>query len=317
MPYRRFAERFYDETALGSLVNVAAALIGVYILLALITSHLIEQIGALLNQRGVKLYQGIRALVGDAQLLTHVYDHPLISNLSANPARKPSYIPTRVFTLSFIDGIRDLFTKGPDNAVLQLPAILATPQELLNDIVRRVGGMPDGKLRQTLITTLQNADGTYEGFLRGVDALFEASMQRVSGWYKRWASAVLAALAAIIVIVLNADTLAIFRAFANSPAQAVAYAHAIQSLGNAPSAADLAHALPPIDLAWHFPPAGGWWQKILGLLITWFAVLLGAPFWFDLLQALVPVRMCGDKPAQSAVAPATGDVRDVQSAVSA
>lgn len=295
-------------------MNVAAALVGVYILLALITSHLTEQVGALLNQRGVKLFQGIETLVGDEALISHIYRHPLISNLAPTPTRKPSYIPTRVFTLSFVDGIRDVFTKDAQGTLIAAPAILATPHELLNDIVQRVGIMPDGKLKQTLVTTLQNADGTYEGFLRGVDTLFDSAMDRVSGWYKRWASAVLAGIAAIVVVALNADTVAIFQAFANSPQQAAAYAHAIQSLGNAPSAADLARALPPIDLAWHLPLAGGqWWPKFLGLLLTWFAVLLGAPFWFNLLQFIVPVRLSGNKPAPNASTSSTHDARDVQS----
>lgn len=288
-----------------------------YILLALITSHVTEQIGAFFNRRGVNLYEGIRTLVGDADLLAHIYRHPLIANLAPSTNRKPSYIPSRVFSLSFVDGIRDLYTKDASGAVLRLPGIIAAPNELLSDLVQRVGGMPEGKLKQTLVTILQNADGTYEGFLTGVDHLFDSSMQRVSGWYKRWAAAVLAVIAAIIVIAVNADTIAIFQAFANNPAQAAAYAHAVANLGNTPAAADLARALPPIDLAWHIPPAGGWWQKVVGLLLTWFAVLLGAPFWFDLVQLIVPVRMAGTKPLPAAAAPATQEVRDVQSGAAA
>ncbi len=311
MPYGQLRGPTYHGIVVGSLLNVAASIVGVYILLALITSHVTEQIGALFNRRGTNLYDGIRTLVGDAELLAHIYRHPLISNLAPSTNRKPSYIPSRVFTLSFVDGIRDLFTKDANNAVLRLPGIIAAPSELLGDIVQRVGGMPEGKLKQTLVTILQNADGTYEGFLKGVDNLFDSSMQRVSGWYKRWAAAVLAVIGAIIVIAVNADTIAIFQAFANSPEQAASYARAVAGLGNTAAAADLARALPPIDLAWHFPPAGGWWEKILGLLLTWFAVLLGAPFWFDLVQLIVPVRMTGNKPLPAA-SPATHEVRDVQ-----
>jgi hypothetical protein len=308
-----------------SLLNVAAAIVGVYIILALITSHITEQIGALFNQRGQKLYDGIKSLVTDAQALQavggkqpdafvqYMYEHPLISNISSSPARKPSYIPSRVFTLSFIDGIRDFFTRDGENNVLRIPEILATPPELLADLARRAAGMPDGNLKRTLVTVLQNADGTYEGVLRGIDALFDSAMQRVSGWYKRWASAVLAAVGAIIVIALNADTIGIIQSFSANPAQTAAFVSAAGKTTSSSAVPELIRALPPIDLAWHFPLAGGWWPKIAGLLLTWFAVLLGAPFWFNLLQLVVPVRLSGDKPSPASTPPTTSDVRDVQS----
>ena len=42
---------------------------------------------------------------------------------------------------------------------------------------------------------------------------------------------------------------------------------------------------------------GEWFSKIFGIVISWFAVMLGAPFWFDLLKKIVPVRATGTKPA--------------------
>ena len=35
---------------------------------------------------------------------------------------------------------------------------------------------------------------------------------------------------------------------------------------------------------------GFWWQKVFGLLITIFAVTLGAPFWFDVLSKVANLR---------------------------
>jgi len=42
-----------------------------------------------------------------------------------------------------------------------------------------------------------------------------------------------------------------------------------------------------------------WLVKLAGFVISAFAVMLGAPFWFDLLKKIVPVRMTGMKPASS------------------
>jgi hypothetical protein len=48
-------------------------------------------------------------------------------------------------------------------------------------------------------------------------------------------------------------------------------------------------------------PAGGreWLLKIGGLLVTMIALSQGAPFWFDLLQKLVNLRLAGSSPAES------------------
>jgi hypothetical protein len=40
-------------------------------------------------------------------------------------------------------------------------------------------------------------------------------------------------------------------------------------------------------------------RKILGFLLTAFAISLGAPFWFDLLQNVANLRGAGPKPARA------------------
>ncbi len=52
------------------------------------------------------------------------------------------------------------------------------------------------------------------------------------------------------------------------------------------------------------PPGGTvFWMrlasKVVGLLITTAAASLGAPFWFDLIQKLVPLRAAGAKPPKT------------------
>jgi len=47
-------------------------------------------------------------------------------------------------------------------------------------------------------------------------------------------------------------------------------------------------------LVWtEFPKRDQWLTMILGWLITAFAVSLGAPFWFDLLNKFVNIRASG------------------------
>jgi len=54
------------------------------------------------------------------------------------------------------------------------------------------------------------------------------------------------------------------------------------------------------DLNWS---AGGWTilQKIVGFLLTGLALSLGAPFWFDLLNKFVNLRVSGTKPDKTVV----------------
>jgi hypothetical protein len=42
--------------------------------------------------------------------------------------------------------------------------------------------------------------------------------------------------------------------------------------------------------------AGGWLLKILGIALSSFAIALGAPFWFDVLNKIINVRLSGNPP---------------------
>ena len=62
-------------------------------------------------------------------------------------------------------------------------------------------------------------------------------------------------------------------------------------------------------------PPGDFWDGILGILAkitglaaTVFAMMMGAPFWFDLLNKVSNLRGTGNKPASSS---GTGDARAV------
>jgi hypothetical protein len=48
--------------------------------------------------------------------------------------------------------------------------------------------------------------------------------------------------------------------------------------------------------------AGLWAAKVIGILLTMLATLLGAPFWFDLLGKIVKLRGSGAPPPESAPA---------------
>ncbi len=298
------------------LMTIAGGVISVYILLALITSHVCEWISAFTNQRGhlleraiVVLLGGIRrdAARGDAtkELVDRLYDHPLMGNLGANN-RLPSYIPARTFSLSLIAALREYTVAMPQGgtpvAPAPMPPAFSAPDVLLDDLKARVTGLPDGKLKSTLITVLQGSKNDYDSALSAIDTWFDAQMDRVAGAYKRWAGIVQAIVAAIIVAALNGDTFTILSQLHDSAvATAVTNtANAAANATNGQNIGQLATGLSSsgVSVGWPTlpPDVAAWLTKIAGLLITWFAVLMGAPFWFDLLKQVVPVRMAGMKP---------------------
>lgn len=303
-------------------IAIATGIIGVYIVLALIASNINEAISALISQRGNQLYQGIQSLVGETTklagavsaqsdatskqtLVDAIYKNPLITSLSGAPNitdkvfrrdPRPSYMPARTFTLSLVNEIRQNQVTGPNGAPLSPPDLLATPDALFQDIVARIGGLPDGHLKDTLLSVLQDVDQSYDGFLKGVDSLFEACMQRVAGWYKRWSSVIVAIISLALVALLNSDTLAMIQQLSRNTAELQVITNSAGQLKPGESLDTLLGMLPALNLGW----SGGVqidWSKVLGLAITWFAVMLGAPFWFDILKRLVPVRLTGDLPS--------------------
>jgi hypothetical protein len=313
------------------LLTIAGGVMSVYILLALVTSHVCEWISAFTNQRGHLLERAIVVLLGGVQrdptrdaatkaLVDHLYDHPLMGNLGATTTRLPSYIPARTFSISLVASLRDYaaaLAAKPGSAVtpVPLPGAFSSPDVLLDDLKSRITTLPDGRLRDTLVTVLQGTKNDYHAALASIDGWFDAQMDRVSGAYKRWSGIVQAIVGLIIVLALNSDTLNLItqlHGVANAPvlmdaaksANGQALIDAVQS-SNGRSTTQLLTGISDagVTVGWSTVPqnVGQWLMKLAGLAITWFAVLMGAPFWFDLLKQIVPVRMAGAKPVATEV----------------
>jgi hypothetical protein len=169
-----------------------------------------------------------------------------------------------------------------------------------------------------------------------IETQFNDVMDRVSGWYKRRSQVILFAIALVLAGALNVDTFTIGQRLWKDDAlraAIVAQANATITAGKAvcttatPTSATSGNSTTgnsattgttnptPLDTAANCVAAVkqlglpiGWseatspkhgWQfptKILGLLVTAFAVMLGAPFWFDFLGKAAQLRSSGAKP---------------------
>lgn len=175
--------------------------------------------------------------------------------------------------------------------------------------------LPDSKLKTQLYGLLNSAGNEYAALLKETDAWFNRQMDRVTGWYKRQSQLVALVISALIVLSLGIDSVRI-AAWLGSDQQmrATIAGQIVKSLptpppGNggqiAPFSPDYENQLvAAIDNASFLSVfiAGPIWATecsathFFGLVITFLALTLGAPFWFDVLQRVANMRLTGPKP---------------------
>jgi hypothetical protein len=290
-------------------LELAISMVFVYLLLSLICTAINEWIAAVAGLRAKTLEKGIRNLLNDhggQGFAARLYDHPLIKGL-CEQGHKPSYIPSRIFALALLDMI------APVNAV--------GPPRSLADVRSLVEKMNDTDLRTTLLILIDNSGAELTRLRRSLENWFDDSMNRVSGWYKKKTHTTIFVLASMLTLMVNVDTVMIVNALSRdatlrasivAAAQEAAKQPLPQDGGNGPDIAKLQNQINALQLpiGWAADPRdpravpssfGDAVMKILGLSLTAFAISLGAPFWFDLLNRLVNLRATG-KPPESASA---------------
>jgi hypothetical protein len=233
----------------------------------------------------------------------------------------PAYIPAT----SFADALIDMLVPNSGGQTT-LDAIGRS----LNSLKEK---LPVGSpLVASLQSLVANANGDLGRFRTSVESWYDNHMDRVSGWYKRRTTTITLAVGAILVLLLNINTLTIGRTLYSSSvvgsavstvaarstscqnqspkdcltglqAQLSAAAQSGLPIGWATVAAC---AKPKTSCNWLdqrgilSPSGGSGWELVLvlvGFLITIIALTPGARFWFDLLGKLGSLRSTGPKPA--------------------
>jgi hypothetical protein len=307
----------------SEMIDIVISLIFVYLLLSLICSALRESIETWLKQRAVYLERGIRELLHDRTgegLVKMLYTHPLIYSLYQGeykpdetkagkflPARSnlPTYIPPRSFAMALLD----IAAHGPVST--DPGAVQPQPQPTLSGIRDAVAKMDNPYVGRALLSAIDSAQGQFDQAVANIEAWYDSTMERVSGWYKRQTQIILFCVGLIVTILLNVNTITIAQALAQDDtlrevvvAQAQALAH---ESGSTPQNADFGQAYERLNqlslpIGWSTgwpgaqqePRGAGLWNyvfvPILGWLMTAFAISFGAPFWFDLLNKFMVIR---------------------------
>jgi len=186
-------------------------------------------------------------------------DQPLIRGMFEQ-GRYPNYIPTSTFALALIQ-IGYEYTPGSKGE----PGATKVQEKWQCDC--SFGFLEGLRLSATSLGPVQAR----------IEKWFDLAMEQASGSFKRRAQSYILAISALIVIGANVDSISIATHLYDS------------ALNHTPT---------------HFPlfwdsPIGPLYMKAAGIALTWAAVSLGAPFWFDMLNKLVNLRQTGLPPDEN------------------
>jgi hypothetical protein len=327
-----------DLTGLPAL-DVAIGLSLLYLLLSLFLSAVQEVIAGVLQWRAKTLEEGIRNMLagtvdnapGDGvNAKRALYEHPLIAALyrktsrgllgKKNQPRLPSYIAPRTFALALVDTLAPDAAKPEGDTPKPRFDVLKETRRAIECDARLSAGR-----KRALVAILDHARDDVDEFRHGIERWFDDSMARVSGWYRRKAQIVLCILAALTAVGLNVDSILVARTLWRQPeVRAVVVSTATKAggvgdTGKLPGDTPADKAANGLDSVQKLNLPIGWstnpedprhvslrnhgLAKLAGWLVTFIALSLGAPFWFDALSRLARLRASG-KP--EAPLPASG-----------
>jgi hypothetical protein len=308
-------------------LDVAIGLVALFFLLSTALSSINEAIANILGWRAKTLEDALGNLVGDPKVKTDLttwaksglglvakqpaaeaprepivptlWDHWRMKALVRNPESKlrrrarPSYLPPRAFSLALAETIAGRVPANGDESGKS--PWQQKDEEILARVRAAAGKLPDGGLKELVDKASMNAGATLEGFRMQVEHLFDDSMERASGWYKRKVQLTLAILATIVVVGLNVDTVQVTTKLWNDPAvreSLAAQASQIEQPGGADAARQEIEEL-GLPVGWGDNAPDTVWDALPGWIIAIAALNLGAPFWFDLLSRLARLRGSG------------------------
>ena len=232
----------------------------------------------------------------------------------------PSYIPSRNFALALLDiAARGTGTHGSASG----PAAPALTLELAR---ANVLNLENGAVQRVVLGAIDTAQGDMEQAIASLVAWYDSAMDRVSGAYKRATQKLTLGIGLTMAVVLNVNIIAIaHHLFRDDVERATLVAHAESvardsSFVGGAGPAQYARARAALDslrlpIGWdHARLTLPWdarvvrdasgsvrtvyeprlWEYVFEPLVGWalaaLAAMLGAPFWFDLLNKVMVVR---------------------------
>jgi hypothetical protein len=307
----------------SEILEVAIGIIFAFLLVSIICTAVREGIEAWVKTRAAFLEYGIREILHDMEgtgLAKDFYSHPLIYSLYSGPytpggptrpallargKKLPSYIPAKNFALALMD----IAARGPitDEASTYPGAPIITFDSVRTNILN----LRNAPVQRVVLTALDSAQGDLNRAQANIQAWYDSSMDRVSGWYKRSSQWIIFWIGLVIAVAMNVNTITIGDyLYRNDAARATIVARAETAVTDTTfvnhTYGQVKKELDAMSLpigwteGWGSPRRGnepgtdGGWNNvvapILGWLLTALAAMMGAPFWFDLLNKVMVIR---------------------------
>jgi hypothetical protein len=262
-----------------------------------------------------------------------IMDHCSVTALS-DTGKSTSYIDAKNFVSALLEKITYSQSTIPKNIDDFITAIQGTT--ILSTEFQRVLLMYANEAKQSYQEVAIKTTSEIDLFRSKMENWYDTSMDRVGGKLKeKYSRPITFWVALITVILMNADSISLSKYLYNNPearakiaqqaydvSKDSAFEKKVQQL---PVAKEDSATITEIKQQWdnvnkanatlnsNIPLGwakdeisndvnGSWpliFSKIAGLLATVFAVMMGAPFWFDLLNKVANLRGSGNKPASS------------------
>lgn len=298
------------------ILDIAIGLAFFFFLLSIVASSISEIVAAILRLRAKNLETGVRVLLGSKTAANNFYENWRIASLHTpkwtdkdkrGKSRKPSYIDPGTAALAILD------TFAPEAAAKAAAVDKEQPatEDQLKAINEAVNAIQNEQVKTRLLSITQQTRVDIDAFRDELEQHFDEVMDRATGWYKRKAQIVLFIVALALAAGLNADTINIADRLSRDEALRAHVIAQAQKAGQSdvttsPTARDVEEQINTaratgLPLGWagenipNYSRVGTIAEKAAGFLFTAFALILGAPFWFDVLGKFARVRSTGNR----------------------
>jgi hypothetical protein len=247
-------------------------------------------------------------------LASDFFNHPLIFSLFpgdyapgstsvpgllARAKNLPSYIPSANFAAALLD----LAARGPTKA-----DVVDSAQTSFGGIRENVIKLGNPAVQRVVLMALDRARGDINQAKRILEDWYDSAMDRVSGRYRRSTQLIVFLLGFAIALGFNVDTISLADSlYRNQTVRGAIVAQAQVASSDATflksNYQDVRNQIDAIKLpiGWGRSPRpsstvslDSIWAvyvlPVLGWLLTAFAITLGAPFWFDVLNKIMIIR---------------------------
>src|SRR5450432_1497076 len=213
---------------MSAAVQVTLGMLLVVLVFTAVVTGLQEWWAQLRALRGNFLRYGLMRLLDDDAIYVRVLQHPLVNGVYRSRAARgkpPSYLDPTSFSMALVSVVLERAAAADKDIDAQpshiAPSIAALSEPTLTPTALRVAlaslAAQRSSVALALLPIVDRSNGNLEAMLCGIEDWFDASMQRVGGWYLSHTQKTLFFIGFLVAGLGNVDSLAIFQSL-NAPA---------------------------------------------------------------------------------------------------